>query len=265
MQETGLSTENPKITVKSLTKRFGSDTALESITFDVARGDKMVLIGPAASGKSVLMKCIAGIYPPSDGSVEVDGRPVSRAGTANHTKLMQDVGVLFQQGGLLDSMPVWKNICFKLMQTQKLDEQTARKIAIEKLEMVQLRPLVADLLPAELSGGMQKRVGIARALAGDPTLLLLDEPTAGLDPITTSAINRLIDDSRVHLGATVLAITSDMAAAREHYDTLAMLDQARLVWKGATADIDNSDNPYLQQMINGKASGPIVIPGRASA
>lgn len=264
MSKTPSGTETAKLAVSSLFKRFGTETVLEDISFDIPTGTKAALIGPAASGKTVLMKCIAGIYPLTSGKVVIDGKPVSKAGTASHTRLMEDVGVLFQQGGLLDSIPVWKNICFKLIQTRGMDEATARKIAIEKLEMVHLKAAVADLHPAELSGGMAKRVGIARALAGDPSLLLLDEPTAGLDPITTSAINRLIDDSRRHLGATVLAITSNMSDAREHYDTLFMLNGGRLVWNGTTTEIDQSGNSFIDQMINGKATGPITIPGRAA-
>ena len=254
-----------KIRIDALTKRFGGTVVLSEITLNVAEGRKTVLIGPAASGKTVLLKCIAGIIRPDAGTVGIDGKKVPQAGTRAHTALMQSVGVLFQQGGLFDSMPVWKNIGFKLTQARGIDEATARRIAIEKLEMVNLPASTADRFPSELSGGMQKRVGIARALAGDPKLLLLDEPTAGLDPITTAAINRLIDDSAKELGATVLSVTSDMTAARAYYDSMAMLNEGRLVWTGETSEIDTSDNPYLSQMINGKAAGPIVVPGQAAA
>lgn len=251
------------VRIDSLTKRFGAITAVNEITVDVVEGRKTVLIGPAASGKTVLLKCIAGIFRPTTGRVTIGGVKVSRAGSRAHTDLMQSVGVLFQQGGLFDSMPVWKNISFKLTQTRGIDDAQARRDAIEKLEMVNLPASTADLFPAELSGGMQKRVGIARALAGDPKLLLLDEPTAGLDPITTSAINRLIDHSQRELGATVLSITSDMNSARENYENMLMLHEGRLVWSGKTAEIDASDNPYLFQIINGKAAGPIIVPGQA--
>lgn len=253
-----------KIAITGLTKRFGSSVVLDEIDLTIRAGRKSVLIGPAASGKTVLMKCISGIYPLSKGSIRIDGQTVTKAGSRAHTQLMQSVGVLFQQGGLFDGLPVWKNIGFKLTGTRGMSDEEAKRIAIEKLAMVNLPAGTADLFPAELSGGMQKRVGIARALAGEPSLLLFDEPTAGLDPITTTAINRLIDDSIRETGATVFSITSDMESARSAYDDLYMLHQGKIVFAGTTAELDTSDNAYVTQMINGRAEGPISVPLKSS-
>ena len=248
-----------KVRIDGLTKRFGGVTALSGIDMRVETGRKTVLIGPAASGKTVLMKCITGIHRPDAGMVAIDGQPVRRPGSRAHTDLMCSVGVLFQQGGLFDGLPVWRNIAFRLTQTRGISDAEAKRIAIERLAEVRLPAGTADLYPAELSGGMQKRVGIARALADEPTLLLLDEPTAGLDPITTNAINRLIDGSARRTGATVLAITSDMDAARRHYDDLWMLHEGRIVWHGATAAIDAADDAHIRQMIDGRAQGPVAV------
>lgn len=249
----------PKIRLVGLSKRFGELPALSDVDLSIMPGRKSVIVGPAASGKTVLMKCISGIFDASAGHVEIDGQQVTRPGSRDHARLMRSVGVLFQQGGLFDGLTVWKNVAFRLMQLEGMSDRAARDAAIELLAKVDLPPETADLFPAELSGGMQKRVGIARALAGAPSLLLLDEPTAGLDPITTNKINRLIDDSISGSETTVLSITSDMTAARNAYDDLFMLHEGRLVWQGATADIDASGNAHILQLINGQAQGPIAI------
>jgi len=252
-------TQQPKIKVSGLDKRFGTKQVLHDLDMAVPADKKSVLIGPAASGKSVLMKCIAGLYAPDAGTIEIDGKPVPVAGSRDHLPFMQSVGVLFQQGGLFDSLPVWENITFKLTHSMGMGRDEAKQLAIDKLAMVNLPAATADLLPSELSGGMQKRVGFARAIAGDPSLVLLDEPTAGLDPITTAAINRLIDHCIHEIGATVLSITSDMASARNEYDHLFMLNAGEIVWSGPTDEIDDSGNPYVLQLINGHGEGPIKM------
>lgn len=255
-----------KISIKNVSLSLGGKKILDQISAEIPVGKKSVLIGPAASGKTVLFKCIAGIHTPDTGSIEVDSKPVPKAGSSGHSEFMLNVGMLFQQGGLLDSLKVWENITFRLTQVLGVNRAEARDIAIQKLAMVNLSPMTADLLPSELSGGMQKRVGVARALAGDPSLLLLDEPTAGLDPITTNTINKMISRNMQEIGATVLAITSDMNSARNEYDYLFMLNQGALVWHGPTSEIDNSGNEYVLQLINGRADGPIKmrIEARAS-
>jgi phospholipid/cholesterol/gamma-HCH transport system ATP-binding protein len=248
-----------KVRVSSLSKGFVGTPVLHDIDLALPTGKSSVLIGPAASGKSVLMKSLVGLYPPDSGTIEIDGRDITRLRGRERAELIEIIGMLFQQGGLFDSLPVWENIAFKLINRQRLDRTTAREIAIEKLAMVNLPPDTADLYPNELSGGMQKRVGLARAIAGDPELLLLDEPTAGLDPISTNRINDMIRNAVDMLGATALSITSDMESARHRYDHLFMIHEGRMLWTGPNSDIDQAANPYLQQMINGRAEGPITM------
>ena len=248
-----------KVRVSSLSKGFVGTPVLHDIDLALPTGKSSVLIGPAASGKSVLMKTLVGLYPPDSGTIEIDGRDINRLRDHERADLIETIGMLFQQGGLFDSLPVWENIAFKLINRQHLDRTTAREIAIEKLAMVSLPPDTADLYPNDLSGGMQKRVGLARAIAGDPELLLLDEPTAGLDPISTNRINDMIRNAVDTLGATALSITSDMESARHRYDYLFMIHEGRMLWAGPNSDIDQADNPYLQQMINGRSEGPITM------
>jgi len=256
---------HPMIAVTGLKKSFGRNIVLDGIDLEIAAGRKSVLIGAAASGKTVLMKCLSGIHRPNAGHIEIAGQPVGKAGSRAHTALMASVGVLFQQGGLFDGLPVWRNIAFRLLQKRGTSTDEARRIAVETLAMVNLPAETADLFPAELSGGMQKRVGLARAMAGSPQLLLLDEPTAGLDPITTTIINSLIDEIIRETGATVLSITSDMTSARNAYDDLYMLHEGRIVWNGTTDEAATTDDPRVRQMIEGRADGPMRIVTEAPA
>lgn len=248
-----------KLALSGLTKRFGRTTVLHDVTINIPTGAKTVLIGPAASGKTVLMKCVAGIYPPDGGTISLDGKPLTGITTAERNERLHATGVLFQQGGLFDSLKVWENICFRLINNEGMSRREARELAIEKLARVNLPASTADLLPSELSGGMQKRVGLARVFAGSPSLMLLDEPTAGLDPITTKAIYRVLDRDIEETHATVFAITSDMDSARHQYDHMIMLHEGRVVWQGRTQDIDASGNPYVLQLVNGRAEGPIKM------
>ena len=254
-----------KAVVSGVTKRFGDKHVLNGVNLSLPKNKQTVLIGPAASGKTVLMKCMAGLYQPDAGSITIDGVDLTRLRGGEHAEMVESFGILFQQGGLFDSLPVWENICFKLINRQGMDRGEARELAIKKLAMVNLPSGTADLYPVELSGGMQKRVGVARAIVGEPSLLLLDEPTAGLDPITTKAINHMITRNVETLGSTALCITSDMDAARTEYDYLYMLNQGEIVWAGPTSEIDRTDNEYLDQMINGHAQGPIKMRVHARA
>jgi phospholipid/cholesterol/gamma-HCH transport system ATP-binding protein len=254
-----------KLAISGLTKEFDRTCVLDNISINVPVGRKTVLIGPAASGKTVLMKCIAGIYQPTAGTITLDGDPLTGISQRERNERLEHTGVLFQQGGLFDSLKVWENISFKLINKDGMPRKEAREIAIEKLARVNLPSSTADLLPSELSGGMQKRVGIARVLASQPSLMLLDEPTAGLDPITTKAIYRLLDQSIEDTQATVFAITSDMASARTEYDYMIMLHEGRVVWNGAVCDIDTQGNEYVLQLINGRAEGPIKMRMKARA
>ena len=254
----------PMIAMRGVRKAFGANTVLDGLDLTVRANRKSVLIGAAASGKTVLMKCLSGIYAADAGTIEIDGKPMAKAGTRDHTDLMRSVGVLFQQGGLFDGLPVWRNVAFRLLQQRGTTAAEARRIAVETLAKVNLSADTADLYPAELSGGMQKRVGIARAMADDPSLLLLDEPTAGLDPITTAIINRLIDEVIRETGATVLSITSDMDSARTAYDDLYMLHGGRIIWGGPTASLATADDPHVRQMVEGRRDGPMRVVTDAS-
>lgn len=259
------STNTVKLSIADLNMSFGDAKVLHDITIDIPARRKSVLIGPAASGKTVLMKCVAGIHAPTSGAIKLDGQPITGIRQRERNELLADTGVLFQQGGLFDSLKVWENISFRLINNDGMNRKEARELAIDKLARVNLPAGTADLLPSELSGGMQKRVGIARVLASQPSLMLLDEPTAGLDPITTKAIYRLLDRSIEDSHATVFAITSDMDAARSEYDHMFMLHEGAIVWEGAVADIDASGNPYVLQLINGQADGPIKMRMKARA
>ncbi len=250
---------NIKMRVEGLCKSFADKNVLQDIDFDIPEGQSTVVIGPAASGKSVLMKCLIGLYPADRGSIMVDGQDLIRTRGAQKDALITTFGVLFQQGGLFDSLPVWENVAFKLLNRLQMARPAARDVAVEKLALVDLPPNTADLYPSELSGGMQKRVGLARAMTGDPSFLFLDNPTAGLDPVTSNRINDMVGKTVERLGATMLCVTSDMEAAHHLYDNLIMLNEGRVVWSGPTSDIDADDNPYLQQMIHGQAEGPIKM------
>ncbi|MDX1401792.1 MAG: ATP-binding cassette domain-containing protein [Kiloniellales bacterium] len=256
---------NQMIRLTDVHKAFGENRVLKGVNLDVPDGARAVLIGTAASGTSVLMKCVNGLYDIDAGTIEVGGQDIAGLKGGERSEFFDQFGMLFQQGGLFDSLPVWENIAFKQVTRRELSREAARELAIEKLAMVGLAPQVADLYPVNLSGGMQKRAGIARAIAANPRYLLLDEPTAGLDPISTQAINRMIKAVTEELGATLLSITSDMEAARRHYDLIAMLHDGEIVWSGPSEESEASDNPYLLQLLHGSGLGPISMRVHARA
>ena len=232
---------------------------LDDLDLDVADGESLVVIGGSGTGKSVLIKCIIGLLEPDAGSIKVDGIEHATMSAAQRQRAMVKFGLLFQGGALFDSLPVWENVAFGLVQVNKIDRQEAREIAVETLARVGLPAEVANLMPAELSGGMQKRVSLARAIATQPDIIFFDEPTTGLDPIMGSVIDNLIVDSVRRLGATALSITHDMASARRIADRVAMIYGGKIIWSGPVADIDHCDNPFVEQFVHGRAEGPIKM------
>jgi phospholipid/cholesterol/gamma-HCH transport system ATP-binding protein len=244
------------IALRDVRKSFGANHVLRSITLDVARGESLVVIGGSGTGKSVLIKCILGLVTPDAGRIEVDGQDVTRT---DRDAFLARFGMLFQGGALFDSLKVWENVAFRLMRGPgRLPRAEAKAAAVEKLRRVGLKPEVADLYPAELSGGMQKRVGLARAIAAGPEIIFFDEPTTGLDPIMSGVINALIREIVVEMGATAITITHDMTSVRAIADRVAMLHDGLIRWHGPAAEMDASDDPYLQQFIHGRAEGPIA-------
>jgi phospholipid/cholesterol/gamma-HCH transport system ATP-binding protein len=254
----------PKISVRGLEKRFGSKPVLQGVAIDCAVGESLVVIGGSGVGKSVLIKCILGIMRPDRGSIRIDDVETARLGRATRERLMQKFGMLFQGGALFDSLRVWENVAFGLIQGRGMARQAAKAIAQAKLAAVGLGPEVGELRPAELSGGMQKRVALARAIAAEPEIMFFDEPTTGLDPIMADVINDLIKKCVRELGATAVSITHDMTSARKIADRIAMLHMGRIVWQGPAGDIDHSGNPYVDQFIHGRAEGPIRMEVRAA-
>ena len=256
--------QTPKITISDLVKSFGTKKVLDGVDLNVMPGENIVVIGGSGSGKSVLLKCILGLITPDLGSVCLDGRDITHARGQVRDRMCQRCGMLFQQAALFDSLPVWENVAFGLIQSQKIDPEEARSKAIEKLAQVGMERDVADLYPAELSGGMQKRVGLARAIAGEPEIIFFDEPTTGLDPIMADVINNLIVKCVRELGATAITITHDMTSARKIADRIAMLWHGQIIWNGAADDVFCSGNPYVDQFVHGRAEGPIQMATQVS-
>lgn len=243
------------ITLTDVKKSFGANAVLRGVNLTIDRGTSMVIIGGSGTGKSVLLKCVLGLVKPDAGRIALDGEDAAHA---EREAFLARFGMLFQGGALFDSLKVWENVAFRLMRgAEKHSKADARAIAIEKLRRVGLKPDVADLFPAELSGGMQKRVGLARAIAADPEIIFFDEPTTGLDPIMAGVINDLIREIVVEMGATAMTITHDMSSVRAIADTVAMLHAGLIQWTGPVADLDATSDPYVQQFIHGRATGPI--------
>jgi phospholipid/cholesterol/gamma-HCH transport system ATP-binding protein len=246
-----------KIEIRGLKKSFGRKVVLDGVDLDVAERESLVVIGGSGTGKSVMLKCILGLLEPDAGSIKIDGEEVVGLSSREREKLMQKFGMLFQGGALFDSIRIWENVAFGLIQGRGMDRRTAKEIALSKLRAVGLGPEVAELRPSELSGGMQKRVALARAIAADPEIIFFDEPTTGLDPIMSDVINDLIVKCVREVGATAVSITHDMASARKIADRIAMLHRGRIIWQGPAAQIDSSGNPYVEQFVHGLAEGPI--------
>tara|TARA_R110000868_G_scaffold29889_13_gene111080 strand:- start:2683 stop:3471 length:789 start_codon:yes stop_codon:yes gene_type:complete len=247
-----------ELSLSGVTRQFDETFALRDVSFSVADGESIVLIGPSASGKTVLLKTIAGLFRPDSGSILIRGRETVGLEDGERSEIAR-IGMLFQRSALFDSMTVWENITFRLSQTTKLSKSDAIEIAADKLAAVGLAKETALLYPVELSGGMQKRVGIARAFADNPDILLLDEPTAGLDPIMTNVINDLILENVHSLGATVLSVTSNLDGARHVADRIVMMNDGSVVWTGHPDELDRSGNAYVDQFVHKTADGPIGV------
>ncbi len=248
------------IELRGVHKAFGSKQVLRGVDLFIPKGESMVIIGGSGTGKSVCLKSVLGLITPDKGEITVEGQDVTRLrqGSSERDAFLARFGMLFQGGALFDSLHVWENVAFRLLRgSLKRPKAEAREIAIEKLRRVGLTPDVADLYPAELSGGMQKRVGLARAIAAEPEIIFFDEPTTGLDPIMAGVINDLIREIVVEMGATAMTITHDMTSVRAIADKVAMLHAGKIRWTGPVADMDDSGDPYLTQFITGSAEGPI--------
>jgi len=253
----------PKIAVRGLEKSFGAKRVLDGLDIDCAEGESLVIIGGSGTGKSVLVKCILGLLRPEAGSIRIDGVETIGMRRNDRAALMHKFGMLFQGAALFDSLRVWENVAFGLVQGRGMERATAREIALAKLAAVGLGAEVGELRPAELSGGMQKRVALARAIAAEPEIIFFDEPTTGLDPIMADVINDLIVTLVRQLGATAISITHDMVSARKIADRIAMLHRGKIIWQGRTAEIDSSNNAFVDQFVHGRAEGPIQMEVRA--
>lgn len=248
-----------KIIIRDLYKSFGPKQVLQGINLNIPAGESFVIIGGSGSGKSVLLKSIIGLVKSDSGSILIDDTEVARSSERERGIAMKRFGVLFQGGALFDSLPVWENVAFGLIQSKTVKRDEAKEIAIKKLASVGLGSEVATLFPVELSGGMQKRVALARAIAMDPEVIFFDEPTTGLDPIMSDIINDLIVECSKELGATTFTITHDMASVRKIAKHVAMIYKGQIIWSGKVEDLDNSGNPYVEQFIHGSSQGPIQM------
>ncbi len=252
----------PKIEIAGLDKSFGPKKVLRGVDLTIGTGESVVVIGGSGSGKSVLLKCILGLMRPDSGSIRIDQEESVNLSRRGHERVRSKFGMLFQGAALFDSLRVWENVAFGLIQGDRMARGPAREVALRKLAAVGLDDKVAELYPAELSGGMQKRVALARAIAREPEIIFFDEPTTGLDPIMSDVINKLIVKCVRDLGATAVSITHDMVSARHIADRIAMIYEGRIIWNGPAAGIERSGNPYVEQFIHGRAEGPIAMPVR---
>lgn len=252
-------TETPKIELSEVHKAFGSNVVLDGLSLAVAPGESVVVIGGSGTGKSVLLKCILGLLRPDKGSIKVDGEEIVGMRGGKRDRILTKFGMLFQAAALFDSLSVWENVAFGLIEGEGMERDQAYEIAIEKLRRVGLGPEVGALEPAELSGGMKKRVGLARAIATEPEIIFFDEPTTGLDPIMGDVINHLIVECVQDLGATTITITHDISSARTIANRVAMIFQGKIIWQGAVEAIDQSGSDHVDQFIHGRAEGPIQM------
>ncbi|MBP6985152.1 MAG: ABC transporter ATP-binding protein [Alphaproteobacteria bacterium] len=252
-------TQTPLISIRNLHKRFGSNQVLKGINLDVYKGDSLVIIGGSGTGKSVLIKCILGLIEPDKGEIEIDDMNLQNASRREKDALMKRMSMLFQGSGLFDSLNIWENIAFGLLHNTSMKRSEAKDLALEKMASVGLKPEVADLSPAEISGGMKRRVALARAIIQTPEIIFFDEPTTGLDPIMSTVINNLIIKSISTIGATGITITHDMQSARQISNRIAMIYDGQIIWDGPSDQIEKTQNPYVDQFVHGLSEGPIDV------
>ena len=250
--------DTPQIKITGLHKAFGEKVVLDNLDLDIPKGKSIAVIGASGTGKSVLLKCVLGLIEADQGSITVDGVETLGASRQTREMILKKFGMLFQGGALFDSLKIWENVVFRYRQGKNLSHAEIRDAAEQALADVNLEPRVMDLYPAEISGGMQKRVALARAVVDRPEILLFDEPTAGLDPITSGVINRLIRSAVDRLGATAITISHDMTSIRAIADDVAMLHGGQVIWKGPVGDMDHTDNAILDQFVHGYAEGPLT-------
>lgn len=251
--------------LSNVSKSFGEHQILKNVSLDIPKGAVTALIGPSASGKSVLLKCLLGLYPIEEGRITIDGQEIAKLSRKKREALRDRIGMLFQQNALFDSLTIWENISFRPLSQKTMSRDEAFDLALDLLGKVGLKPETADLFPSDLSGGMQKRVGLARAIASEAEFLILDDPTAGLDPILSLAITNLIQDLVKRTKATALVVTGDMTDLEKRYSHIALLHDKSIQWQGASTDARPSGNKALLQMLNGDKDGPIVMKLREDA
>jgi len=247
----------PILKLEGIEKSFGNNHVLRSVDLDVAPGQSLVVIGGSGSGKSVMLKVALGLMTPTGGKVLFDGHDVTNSTGKTRESMRARIGMLFQSGALFDSLTVWENVAFRLINADGVKRSDAKERAIATLKKVRLGADVAGLYPAEISGGMQKRVSLARSIISEPDLIFFDEPTTGLDPITADAINDLIVEQVRGLGAATVTITHDMSSARKIADEVAMLFEGRIIWRGPASEVDHSGHDHVDQFVHGRAEGPI--------
>ena len=261
----GSTTTVPKIEMRDVVKSFGSKRVLKGIDLAVNAEESLALIGTSGCGKSITLKCLLGLITADGGSIKVDGTEILGTDRKTLEGMRRRFGMTFQFGALFDSLPIWENVTFRLRQQQKMNRADARDLAVDTITQLGLSPQVIDQYPAELSGGMQKRVALARAIADKPEILLFDEPTSGLDPITGGVIDRLIIDAVKRLGATAMTISHDMASVRRIADKVAMIHNGVIIWCGSVEKMDDTGVPEVDQFVHGRAEGPLTTAAKEEA
>ncbi len=263
--QTGSSTAVPKIEMQGVMKSFGGKHVLRGIDLILNAEESVTLIGTSGCGKSITLKCLLGLITADSGSIKVDGTEILGTDRTTLEAMRRRFGMTFQFGALFDSLPIWENVTFRLRHQQKMNRTDARDLAVDTITQLGLSPQVIDQYPAELSGGMQKRVALARAIADKPEILLFDEPTSGLDPITGGVIDRLIIDAVKRLGATAMTISHDMASVRRIADKVAMIHNGVIIWCGPVAEMDETGIPEVDQFVHGRAEGPLTTAAKEEA